>query len=339
MIFFESEFCMKVTIEEIAKISGVSKATVSRVVNNVPYGVSDETRQRIMKILDEMGYRQDSYSGLMRSRSIALVVPDITNPFFADLAKVIEQTASENNYIVIIANTDFSESKEKDYITKLIAKKVDGIILVSSLQAVSAEHMLPRKYNIPLYLLDRSLENNQDIPGVYSDTEYASFMACEAMIRSGHREIAFIGGQRGSFTAAERFNGYRLALKHYKLPINEALVCNGNYTLESGYSAVVDLVKEGQAFSGILAANDLMAMGAIKALREMSFSIPDEVQVIGFDNILYAQMCDPPLSTFQQPTIEMGKRAFESILKMINGENVEKSIKLQPRLISRKTTK
>ena len=330
---------MKVTIEEIAKISGVSKATVSRVVNNVPNGVGDETRQRILKILDDMGYRQDKYGDLARSRSIALVVPDITNPFFADLAKVIEQTASENNYIVIIANTNFSESKEKDYITKLIAKKVDGIILVSSMQSVSAEHMLPRKYNIPLYLLDRNLKNNQDIPGIYSDTEFAAFRACEAMIRSGHCEISFIGGQRGTFTAADRFNGYRLALKHYEIPMKEALIRNGNYTVESGYLAVVDLVKEGQTFSGILAANDLMAMGAIRALREMSYSIPDEVQVIGFDNIIYAQMCEPPLSTFQQPTIEMGKRAFENILKLINGEKVEKSIKLQPRLVSRKTTK
>ncbi|MEG0914091.1 MAG: LacI family DNA-binding transcriptional regulator, partial [Oscillospiraceae bacterium] len=300
---------MKVTVEEIAKIAGVSKATVSRVLNNSANGVSEQTRAHVQEIINKMNYSLDKYKSnnkSMRSRSIALVIPDITNPFFADIAKAVENKAKEEDYIVILSNTDFSETNELKCISNLVSKKVDGIILIPSGKVVQKEHFYPGKYNIPMVLLDRKLEGLDNCPGIYSDNEYASFKACEMMLKSGSNRIVFISGPLGVSTSTERLEGYRLALMQYEIEYDVHLVKYGNYTVESGYNAVIELERAGTKYSAIIAANDMMALGALKALKELSYSIPEQIEIIGFDNITFSQYCEPPLSTIQQPTIEMG---------------------------------
>ena len=310
---------MRVTIDDIAKLAGVSKATVSRVINNSPNGVGEETRKRVLQVVKDTNYERDSYFGSGKARTIALVQPDITNPFFADIAKAIERTAAENGYMVIISNTDFSAEKEAENISKLITQKICGVILISSSKEVLPEHMIPGKYGIPIVLLDRKLVNNDCFPGVYSDTAYAAFRSCELMIK--------------------RMNGFMDAYKQYGLDFEPSLIKEGNYMVESGYNAVMELVREGTRFTAILAANDLMALGALKALKELSIAVPNDVQLIGFDNIIYTQLCDPPLSTVQQPTIEMGKKAVNTLLNLIDGKKVDFNITLQPRLVLRDTTR
>ncbi len=333
---------MKVTVDEIAKIAGVSKATVSRVLNNVPEGVGSETRIRVQKIIDKMNYTSDRSGAAnrsMRSRSIALVLPDITNPFFADIAKAVEARAKSEDYIVILANTDFSEENEVKYLSSLVAKKIDGIILVPSGENSRAEHLMPERYGIPMVLLDRKLAGEKRWAGVYSDNEYASFRSCELLIHNGSRRIVFLSGPVGVSTSTERFEGYKLALKQYGIEFNPQLVKTGNYTVESGYNAVIELERAGLKYAAILAANDMMAFGALNALKEFSYRIPEEIELIGFDNISFSQYCDPPLSTIQQPTVEMGMKATELLLRMIDGETELESVRLQPRILMRKTTK
>ncbi len=333
---------MKVTVEEIAKLAGVSKATVSRVLNGVPEGVGLETRMRVQTVIDKMGYSIDR-SGLanrtMKSRSIALVIPDITNPFFADIAKAVEAQAKQEDYIVILVNTDFSEENEMKCLASLVAKKIDGIILVPSGVHSRTEHQLPAKYGIPMILLDRKLTGDYRLSGVYSDNEYASFRACEMMIGNGSNRIAYLSGPLGVSTSTERFEGYQLALKQYGIAYNPHLVKHGNYTVESGYNAVLELERAGEKYGAIIAANDMMALGALKALKEFSYKVPEEVELIGFDNISFSQYCDPPLSTIQQPTLEMGVKAIKMLLKIIDGEPIGESVRLQPRILMRKTTK
>lgn len=333
---------MRVTVEEIARIAGVSKATVSRVLNNVPEGVGSATRAKVQKIIEEMHYSTDRSSfttRTMRSKSIALVLPDITNPFFADIAKAVEARAKQEGYITILANTDFSEENEGKYLTSLVAKKIDGIILVPSGTVCRPEHLLPEKYGIPMILLDRRFEDGRDWRGVYSDNEYASFRCCELLIHNGSDRIAFLSGPLGVSTATERLEGYRLALQQYGCTYSPRLVKYGDYTVESGYKAVIQLEREGQRYSAILAANDMMALGALNALKELGYRVPEEVELIGFDNITFSQYFDPPLSTIQQPTAEMGSKATSMLLKVIEGEPVAESERLQPRLLMRKTTK
>lgn len=330
---------MRVTLEEIAKIAGVSKATVSRVLNNSPVGVSSKTRQHVQEVIRSTNYDRNGHYDLMRSRNIALVLPDISNPFFSELAKAVEATAYEKDYYVLLANTEFSEKKESEHIARFASKKIDGLILVTSGNTVNSCHFLPQKSGIAMLLLDRKLNGAHNFPGVYSDTEYAAFKSCETMIQHGSTKIAFIGGTQGTSTSVERLNGYKDALRHYGLEYNKNLICNGNYTSESGYEAVINLVRSNVEFSAILAANDLMALGAIRALKEFQFKVPDDVEIIGFDNIPYSSLCEPALSTCQQPTIEMGKLAVEGLLKQIDGKEKVPDQRLRPRLLLRASTK
>lgn len=333
---------MRVTVEEIAKIAGVSKATVSRVLNNVPEGVGAGTRIHVQSVIDKMNYSTDGLglmSKTMKSRTIALVLPDITNPFFADIAKAVETRAKQEDYLTILANTDFSEENEVKYLASLVAKKIDGIILVPSGVHAKIEHKLPQKYGIPMITLDRQLAGTQNWRGVYSDNEYASFRSCEILIRHGSNRIAFLSGPLGVSTSTERFEGYQLALRQYGSGLDPSLIKYGDYTVESGYKAVMELERAGVKYAAILAANDMMALGALKALKEFSYRVPEEIELIGFDNISFSQYCDPPLSTIQQPTVEMGVKATEMILKLIDGKPVLQSVRLQPRLLMRKTTR
>ncbi len=330
---------MRLTLEEIAKIAGVSKAMVSRVINEVPSGVGEETRKHVQSVLSELHYSNDSFMHSMRSKSLALILPDITNPFFADIARAVTRKAITENYVVILVETEFSEEKEQEYISKLISKKVDGIILVPSGKACADAHFLPEKYHVPMVLLDRKLDGAHSYAGIYSDNEYAAFGCCERLIKGGAREIVFISGPLNVSTSTERMDGYKDALLHYEIPFDPRRVRIGNYTVESGYQAILELEKENISYSAVLAANDLMALGALRALKEFSYKIPEEKQIIGFDNIDFSKYCEPSLSTVQQPSIQMGSQAVETLLKLIGGKKASQTIRLQPKILYRQTTK
>jgi len=334
---------MKVTVEDIAHLSGVSKATVSRVLNNKAEGVGSETRLRVQKIINDVNYNTDgslSSRFTWRTKSIGLILPDISNPFFSELAKAVENCAREKDYSVILGDTDFSEANEAKCISSFVAKKVDGIILIPTGSKCRDEHGLPEKYKIPCLLLDRNLQGMNCCAGVFFDNEYAAFSSCELLIKSGSKRIAFISGPEDFTTSKERLNGYFGALQQYEIPYDSQLIKYGSYTVESGYNAVIELERAGIKYSAILVANDMMALGAIKALKELSYKIPNEIEIIGFDNISFSQYCDPPLTTIQQPTIELGRKATEILLNAIDGRRYEnKIIRLQPKLLIRKTTK
>lgn len=333
---------MRVTLDEIAKLAGVSKATVSRVINNAPDGVGSKTRERVWEVVRRTNYSTDrsTFSARsMRSCSIAAIVPDIANPFFADIAKAVESQASEKGYMTIISNTEFSEKNETSIIKNLVAKKVDGIILIPSGYNAKPEHLLPEKYNIPMVLLDRKLVGKKVWRGVYADNEMASFQCCEMLIKNGSDQIAFLSGPLNVSTSVERMNGYKMAMKQYGYKLDTKLIKYGDYTVESGYKAIVELERTGQHYNAVVAGNDLMALGALNALREFSKRIPQEVELIGFDNIIYSRYFDPPLTTVQQPTTEMGYKATDMLIQMINGEEVTENVQLGARMVTRKSTR
>lgn len=333
---------MRVTLDEIAKLAGVSKATVSRVLNNAPDGVGSETREHVWQVIRQTNYNTDRSmlsARSMKSCSIAIVIPDMTNPFFADITKAVESRAREKGYITIIANTEFSEKNEVSLIKNLVAKKVDGIILVPSGYKCRVEHMLPEKYGIPMVLLDRKLSGKNNWLGVYADNEMASFQCCEMLIKGGSDKIAFLSGPLDVSTAQERMDGYCMALKQYNCPLNPHLVKYGDYTVESGYNAIVELERTGQQYNAVLASNDLMALGALNAMREFSKRIPEDVELIGYDNIMFSRYFDPPLTTVQQPTTEMGFRATDMLLQLIEGKQVQSNVQIEARIVTRKSTR
>ena len=332
---------MKVTMEDVARAAGVSKATVSRVLNRVDDGVGIETRQRVQQIANQLHYtfKHDEKKARSHPSLLALIMPDITNPFFADIAKAVEMEAKKYGYSIVICNTDFSEENEIQEIKELICKRIDGIILVPSGIQFRSEHQLPKKYGVPMVLLDRKLAENTDYMGIYSNNEYASVVSCNRLIANGSRDIVFISGPLNTSTSIERFEGYKAVLAQNNIPFKPEMCKNGNYTVESGYKAIMELERCGIRYSAILAGNDLMAIGALKATRELGYQVPGDIQVIGFDNIEFSQYCDPPLSTVQQPTFEMGAKAVLLLHKVINAEPVAQPERLVPKIIIRNTTK
>ncbi len=333
---------MRITMDEIAKLAGVSKATVSRVLNDSECGVGEQTRVRVKKIAEELGYsveQTEKKKNVSFTRYIALILPDITNPFFADLAKSVEDSLRRKGYSLVLANTDFSEDNEAAQIRELMVKRLEGILLVPSGIRAREEHDLPRRYQIPMVLLDRKLEGISDIPGVYSNNEYASVISCEHLIRKGARDIVFISGPLNVSTSIERFEGYKAVLAQHSIPFRPEMCRHGSYTVESGYNAVLELERSGISYSAILAANDLMALGALKAVREFGYRVPEDVQIIGFDNIEFSQYCEPSLSTMQQPTFDMGAKAVELLTGIIEKRDPVQPERLIPKLLMRKTTR
>lgn len=332
---------MRITMDEIAKLAGVSKATVSRVLNDSECGVGEQTRVRVKKIAEELGYsvEQTEKKNISFTRYIALILPDITNPFFADLAKSVEQSLRRKGYSLVLANTDFSEDNEAAQIRELMVKRLEGILLVPSGIRAREEHDLTRRYQIPMVLMDRKLEGISDIPGVYSNNEYASVISCEHLIRKGARDIVFISGPLNVSTSIERFEGYKAVLAQHSIPFRPEMCRHGSYTVESGYNAVLELERSGISYSAILAANDLMALGALKAVREFGYRVPEDVQIIGFDNIEFSQYCEPSLSTMQQPTFDMGAKAVELLTGIIEKRDPVQPERLIPKLLMRKTTR
>ncbi len=332
---------MKVTIDDIARIAHVSKATISRVLNDEK-GVGEETRNRIKSIIDEIGYKPNLLArgvATAKTKTIGVIIPDITNPFFPDLIKSIEGYYSNQGYTVLLCNTNSIPEQEMQAISTCIAKRVDGILLASSVEEPSEMHCLLKKYNMPCVLMDRGGQGFEADARVFVDNEYSVFMATSHLICNGNRRIAFLSGPANISTSKERLVGYLSALKQYGISPIQELICYGDYTLESGFQATKRLL-DSQQFTALVSANDSMAVGAIKSIRQMGFRIPEDVEVIGYDNIQLGTLIEPRLSTVEQPISLMGKTASELLYSIINGGEIkERSVRLKAHLILRESTK
>ena len=195
---------MRVTMEDIARMAGVSKATVSRVVNGIEQGVGPETRRRVLQIVKETNYRSYSLPSQNQSKTLGLIIPDIINPFFGELVKAIEGEATEQGYTVLLGNTDFSMEKEERYLSIFLAKRVDGIILVTTAQTAGEHYQRLKKYSVPCVLVDRMLAGAEYTAGIFVDNSYALFMACSLLIQHRNEKIALISGPRNISTSVER---------------------------------------------------------------------------------------------------------------------------------------
>lgn len=334
---------MNVTIEYIARLANVSKATVSRVINNKMDGVGTETRARVQAVIDQCAYKPNLLArgvATSKTKTIGLIVPDITNPFFPAVVKSIEAYASMHGYTVILCNTDSSPEKEKKSISTLIANRVDGVILATTRDAHSDKNQEFEKYSIPCVLFDRRLNSDNFGVGVFVDNEYAFYVATEMLIMHGNKSIAFVKGPDNLSTSSERLDGYRSALKQYNLPYDPMLVVEGDFSFAGGYNATHYLIENHAVFSAVLASNDTIAIGVIKALHEAHCKIPEEVEVVGFDNISISEMVDPPLTTMEQPIYELGSRAAEALIALIEGRTMdEPNIRLEAKLVLRQSTR
>lgn len=334
---------MKITIKDIAKKANVSITTVSRVLNNKTEGIGDETRRNVLKIIDEMGYQPNRIARSLitnKTNTIGLIIPDIRNPFFPELVRGVEDVANSKQYNVFLCNTDGNNEKEEEALKLMIEKNVDGLVLAHSYDKPNKSFRnLLTKHNIPVVLIDRGL-NDERFSGVFIDNETAGYLATKHLIELNHRKIACITGPNHINNSHERLKGYLKAHFEENIPINKDFILTGDYQMEGGYKAGKKIL-ESKNVTAIFALNDLMAFGVYQAAMELDINIPDDLSVVGFDNIKYNQLLHPKLTTIEQSVYEMGETATRFLFENIQEDQQlgKKTIFLEPKLIIRESTR
>ncbi len=328
---------MKMTIKEIAELAGVSTATVSKILNAKDQDISESTRKRVLDIVEREGYIPNGIAKSLRiknTKTIGIIMPDVMNLFFSELARGVEDAAEKKGYSVILCNSDNKESKEEKYIQILQEKMVDGIILTASENSVKRSL---RRRKIPMVLLDRDISTDEKVGRITVDNEEGTYNATKLLIEKGCKNIGFISSNKTTKSSGQRLRGYENAILESKINLDKDKIFLQNYTIETGYKGTVSLLEKTN-IDGICCGNDLIAIGAIKALKERGIKIPQDVKVIGFDDISISKYMDPPLTTIRQPIYEMGEEAVGMLIDVINNKEMEMSKVLKTELIVRETT-
>jgi LacI family transcriptional regulator len=304
---------------DIAKRAGVAPITVSRVINNSGY-VSQATRERVEIAVKELGYVPNTIARGLRSKrthTLALIVTDITNPYFTSMARGVEDAAGACNYTVIYCNTDESEAKEEKYANMLAQRQVDGVLLVPSCgNAKTIKFFETNEINV--VLLDRRISGvGTDI--VCSDSESGAYRLVKLLIGLGHKRIAIITGHEDVSTSADRVTGYQQALTEANLSEND-LIYYGAFNEQSGYELTNQAMMTSPKPTAIFGGNNFIAIGIMKALHDLKLDVPGDVSVVGFDDLPESMFMKPFLTVARQRAYEMGKLAAELLLKRISGE-------------------
>jgi DNA-binding LacI/PurR family transcriptional regulator len=307
---------MPVTIKDVARESGVNVSTVSRALNN-SYGVQKETRDHVQAVAERLQYRPNRFArGLVtgRSHSLALVVSDIRNPFFAEVARGAEDAAYAAGCDLVLCNSDLDPAKQMLYVQSLLEKRVDGILMNSVAALDRSQQEQLASCGAPIVLLNRSAPR-----GVFStisaDNEKGGSLAAAHLVALGHRKIGHLTGPRRHGNLTDRARGFIRTLQSASKPV-QPVVMYGKNNFTGGYELAKKLLKQHPGITAVFAANDIMAFGAIRALLESGRRIPDDISLVGFDNVELASVMHPPLTTVHQPKYEIGKAAVEILLRL-----------------------
>ncbi|MBC7217460.1 MAG: LacI family DNA-binding transcriptional regulator [Candidatus Caldatribacterium sp.] len=329
------------TISDIARVAGVAKSTVSKALNGA-IGISPETREKILRIAEELNYRPSIIAQSLKSkrtRAIGLVLPNIMNPFFLSILKGVEDAAIDNGYVVVFCESDNKKRKESTYFQIFEERWVDGVIF-SGVDNDSEEERYIRSLHergIPVVLIDREIEG-YFTNAVMIDNKGAAFSATTYLLELGHKKIATIVGPQKIRIFAKRFEGYKLALEKYGVKLDPKLVVEEDLSVEGGSRAIQKLLSQGLTFTAVFAHNDLMAIGCMKELQRNGIAIPGDVSVVGFDDIPLALLVTPSLTTVAQPAYEMGVEAVSLIKKSIEGGGgMESKVILPTKLVLRES--
>jgi LacI family transcriptional regulator len=334
----------KVNIKDIARIAKVSHTTVSRALNDKSR-IRNETKEKILSIAKELGYRPNFIARslvMRRTRTLGLVITNIANPFYTELAQGIEKTATKLGYSIILCSTQSNISTEKQYIEMLRSKGVDGIIF-SSAHMEDPNIVTLAEEEFPIIMVNRrtyhpTVKEKIDYVGV--DNILGGFMAVEHLIRLGHKRIGVIGGSAESSVGLERLEGGKKALEAYGVKQGDDFFLEGNFLKRSGYQRAKQFLKMAEMPTAIFATNDYMALGVYQAILEEGLRIPEDVALIGFNDIEFSSMRGIELTTIGQKKFEMGAIAVEMLVEKIEKGDDRPSAKeifLVPELIIRKT--
>jgi LacI family transcriptional regulator len=320
------------TIRDVAKLAGVSVATVSRVLNNQGY-VHEDTRKNVKRAIQSLNYQPNAVARSLfkkTSKTIGFIIPDITNPFFPQLVKTVEETLSKAGYTILLFNSGEQLENELKLIELMISKYVDGIIIVSN--TIKKEHLINVK--VPIVALDRVI--SKDIPSISLNNYKGAREAVRYLISKGCSHIAHLQGPKDIHVADERLRGYINELEKNKM---SKYIFTGNYDLKTSMESTIKLLSEHPEVDGVFAGNDIMAVGAIKAITTLGLQIPNEIKVIGFDGIEWGIAITPELTTMEQPIYTLGEKSVELLLELMKGTYTgQKHYVFNAQLIERSST-
>ena len=329
---------MSTKLEDIAKETGFSISTVSRVLSNSNYRVSEPIREKVLRVAATMGYEPNIAARSLRTdrtNTIGIIVDDLLSPFTPPIVRGIQDYLHQHGFLSLIVNSDWDPDQEQAAIKTLLSRPVDGIIFVEySHQTTSDTLERSHKPHVFVHRLFGSPIKNSVVP----DDHYGAGLATEHLIRLGHDRIGYINGPENWHTCRARLRGYQDTLASHNLPVKETLVQPGDWEIESGYTAAKKLLKLARVPTAIFAANDAMALGAIYAIQDARRKVPEDIAVVGYDNRNFTKTVRPQITTVNMPVIEMGGVAAELLLKQIaEGRKEEEEIKVKGQLIIRET--
>lgn len=314
-----------VTIKEVAKRAGVSASTVSRALSGkIP--VNEETKKKVMKAVEELNYQPNVLAqGLKdgKSKTLGLLIPNVRNLVFPAAIRGIEDTANKYGYTVVLCNTDEDVEREKFYIDSLRRRLIDGFIF--STARPGHEYLLKLKNEgFPMVFLIRRISGNVD--AVTADNTNGAYEATKYLLSRGLKNIALITGSSDILLYQERFEGYKKALKEADIPLNHDIILHDVYGWEDGYKAMATLLEKGFKPDAVFATSDPKAIGVIRAIKDYGLSVPEDISVMGFDDLDMVALLDPPLTTVSQPFYEMGVAACKRLIKIIEANRKPKSL-------------
>jgi len=330
-----------VTIYDVAREANVSMATVSRVVNGNP-NVKPTTRKKVLEAIDRLGYRPNAVARGLASKkttTVGVIIPDISSIFYSELARGIEDIATMYKYNIILSNSDQNTDKELHLLNTMLGKQVDGIVFMGgNITDVHVEEF--KRSPVPI-VLAASVEEQAQTPSVNINYEQAIYDSVQLLVEKGHKRIAFVSGPMSEpINSMRKLAGYKRALEEAGIAFDEALVAEGDYSYDSGIEALANLLDQSDKPTAVIAATDEMALGVIHGAQDRGVSIPEDLEVIGFDNTRLSLMVRPQLTTVVQPTYDIGAVAMRLLTKLMNKEQVEDQIvELPHRIEERQSTK
>lgn len=314
------------TIIDVAKKARVSKTSVSRYLNGQNTGhMSEETKQRIIKAIEELDYQPNSIARSLKQKStnvIGLVVNDMSNLFFLEIIRGIETELKNSGYNLLVCNSDTNVEMELECLKMLEKRQIDGVILIGMNMPVS--HIEKIKTNFPIVLMERE-PGKTNLDSVRIDNRVGAYAAVKHLIERGHKDIAHITGPNISTMAVERKESYVQCLEEHGLEVCPQYIVSGNYKLESGYAGMQSLMVLEKKPTAVFCANDYMAMGALRFLMEHDYKVPQDVALVGYDDIMVSKMVTPPLTTVRQPVWELAGMAARLLIDRIENKDSSKS--------------
>lgn len=312
------------SIRDVAKTAGVSVSTVSHAINKTRY-VSEETRTKVFVAMEELNYKPNRLASSLRRKdkrtnTLGVLIPDSANPFFAEVLRGVEDTCFEFGFNVFLCNSDDDPQKEINYIEALLGKQIDGIILISTGTHNDSLDILAQS-KIPSVLVDRVVSGG-GIDSVLVDNETGGYQAAEFLINLGHKRVGCVTGPSLATPSAARVKGFKKAFSDHDLELGNELFVPGDFRAQSGCNATKSLLEINAPPTAIFTCNDLMAVGALHALDQAGMRIPEDMSIIGFDDIPLASLTKPPLTTIAQPSQSMGLSAAKMVITRIENPSL-----------------